>query len=1139
MRQGKTRLRKILWGALFIQLLVLVIAFGIWTWLDFAEAEQEARKEVEASSLLLEEHVLRSLSAIDGALLQTADLVHEIGLKELHLETTWKRLKSIAKPLPRSSTIFIYGLNGDTMAASTSHPAPVFNASDREYFQHIVARTSDHYIGKALKGQTVHQFFFPVARPIKAADGQVQAVVQAGVEVDYIADLFAKAGLKGKAFGLYRMSDGALVSRHPMTEQLLDESIASLPFFSALSAGTSHWSGWVNAKKARQLVKALRVSEVSLLLTVSMPYEKVFGHAYDRLLWRGGGLLTAVGILITFGAMFSKSISREEQSQNALRDANERYELVLKGVQSGIWDWEVPRRKVSFSPVWKTMRGYGEKEISNNEEEWSRSIHPEDAPRVMAAVQAHFEGNTPVFNEEYRVQRKDGSWMWITDRGIAKRDATGSVVRMAGSEIDITDRKAAELVLHESEQRYRTLFDSMTEGFALHEIVIDERGKPLDYRFLDVNPAFERLTGLKRADLLGKRVLEVLPGTETYWIDSYGRVALTGEPVHFENYSANLDRWFAVYAYRPAPRQFAVVFSEITSRKQAEEELTAAHRQIQSIIDNTPDLVYALDLEERFIMANAAIAALLNSTQEQVIGKKRHEFMPKEDAEWHESNDRLVIEAGRMQELEEYSQLKGRSITWLTKKFPLRDEQGRIYAIAGISADISDRKRAEEALRQLNETLEQRVAERTSELVHTVEALQGEIEQRLRAEHELNLANEQLSERAGQLRRLAGQLTMTEQAERKRISKILHDGLQQHLVLAKLQIGGLAERIDNIELKQETDEIEKMLADSVNMSRSLSAELSPPVLFEGSLSDGLGWLARWMRSKHCFGVDLSIEAVPQLREDVKVLVFESVRELLFNALKHAQTSSARVSLERADGGGLRLIVSDEGVGFDPNGLNPAGPDGGFGLFSIHERISLFGGRLEIESAPGEGSRFTLNVPYCQAVFVSSPADDVGALPGSSPKRTVEDESNSIRLLLVDDHTLFRNGVARMLKNEPRFEIAGEALDGQEAFKLAQKLKPDVILMDISMPGMNGIDATRAIHQEHPEIFIIGLSMHNDPANEMAMREAGAADFKTKGCTASELIAAIENCIKKRQSVTKEKPSQENVAQSPFVEISGK
>ncbi|RPJ17377.1 MAG: PAS domain S-box protein, partial [Deltaproteobacteria bacterium] len=552
MRQGKTRLRKILWGALFIQLLVLVIAFGIWTWLDFAEAEQEARKEVEASSLLLEEHVLRSLSAIDGALLQTADLVHEIGLKELHLETTWKRLKSIAKPLPRSSTIFIYGLNGDTMAASTSHPAPVFNASDREYFQHIVARTSDHYIGKALKGQTVHQFFFPVARPIKAADGQVQAVVQAGVEVDYIADLFAKAGLKGKAFGLYRMSDGALVSRHPMTEQLLDESIAPLPFFSALSAGTSHWSGWVNAKKARQLVKALRVSEVSLLLTVSMPYEKVFGHAYDRLLWRGGGLLTAVGILITFGAMFSKSISREEQSQNALRDANERYELVLKGVQSGIWDWEVPRRKVSFSPVWKTMRGYGEKEISNNEEEWSRSIHPEDAPRVMAAVQAHFEGNTPVFNEEYRVQRKDGSWMWITDRGIAKRDATGSVVRMAGSEIDITDRKAAELVLHESEQRYRTLFDSMTEGFALHEIVIDERGKPLDYRFLDVNPAFERLTGLKRADLLGKRVLEVLPGTETYWIDSYGRVALTGEPVHFEHYSANLDRWFAVYAYRPA-----------------------------------------------------------------------------------------------------------------------------------------------------------------------------------------------------------------------------------------------------------------------------------------------------------------------------------------------------------------------------------------------------------------------------------------------------------------------------------------------------------------------------------------------------------------------------------------------------------
>ena len=154
---------------------------------------------------------------------------------------------------------------------------------------------------------------------------------------------------------------------------------------------------------------------------------------------------------------------------------------------------------------------------------------------------------------------------------------------------------------------------------------------------------------------------------------------------------------------RGKPLRFMGVNFDITERKRAEEAVAAAHRQVQSIIDNTTAIVYAFDLEERFLMANTAVAELLNSTPEQMIGKRRHEFMPKEDADWHEANDRQVIEAGRALEFEEYSQLKGRSITWLTTKFPLRDAQGRIYAVAGISADVSERKQAEEALRESEE----------------------------------------------------------------------------------------------------------------------------------------------------------------------------------------------------------------------------------------------------------------------------------------------------------------------------------------------------------------------------------------------------------------------------------------------------
>ncbi len=147
-------------------------------------------------------------------------------------------------------------------------------------------------------------------------------------------------------------------------------------------------------------------------------------------------------------------------------------------------------------------------------------------------------------------------------------------------------------------------------------------------------------------------------------------------------------------------RSIAVLREQEQKLEAANEALAAAHRQIQSIIDNTPAIVYAFDLEERFIMVNAAIAELLNSTPQQMIGKRRHEFMPKEDADWHEAHDRQTIEAGRPLEFEEHSQLQGRSIAWLTTKFPLRDAQGRIYAVAGISTDISERKRAEEAMRE-------------------------------------------------------------------------------------------------------------------------------------------------------------------------------------------------------------------------------------------------------------------------------------------------------------------------------------------------------------------------------------------------------------------------------------------------------
>ena len=144
-----------------------------------------------------------------------------------------------------------------------------------------------------------------------------------------------------------------------------------------------------------------------------------------------------------FLANTSIDITDRKRAEEALQEQIDRYRLVVAGSHGAIGSG-VPQKRVFYSPQWKEMRGYAGDEVGEGETEWINGIHPEDAPRIFAAVQAHFEGKSPVFSEEYRIRCKDGTWMWIFDRGMAQHDTAGRVVRMAGSETDITERKRLE-----------------------------------------------------------------------------------------------------------------------------------------------------------------------------------------------------------------------------------------------------------------------------------------------------------------------------------------------------------------------------------------------------------------------------------------------------------------------------------------------------------------------------------------------------------------------------------------------------------------------------------------------------------------------------------------------------------------------
>ena len=183
---------------------------------------------------------------------------------------------------------------------------------------------------------------------------------------------------------------------------------------------------------------------------------------------------------------------------------------------------------------------------------------------------------------------------------------------------NITERKRAEDALLESGRKYSSLFNSMLEGFALHEIVCDTSGKPIDYCFLDMNPAFEKLTGLKKTDAIGKSILTIFPETEYFWIESYGKVALTGEPITFENYSIALKRHYQVVAFSPRKNQFAVIFSDITERKMAEEALRKSETRFRTIINVSPVPMALNDDQQRITFLNQAFIQMFGYTQDDI-----------------------------------------------------------------------------------------------------------------------------------------------------------------------------------------------------------------------------------------------------------------------------------------------------------------------------------------------------------------------------------------------------------------------------------------------------------------------------------------------------------------------------------------
>ncbi len=393
------------------------------------------------------------------------------------------------------------------------------------------------------------------------------------------------------------------------------------------------------------------------------------------------------------------------------------------------------------------------------------------------------------------------------------------------------------------------------------------------------------------------------------------------------------------------------------------------------------------------------------------------------------------------------------------------DEVDLMRSVCDQVAVAIQRMLVQKELQQLNETLEQQVTERTR----------------------------QAETRSKQLQALAAELIEGEELERRRIANLLHDDLQQMLAAARMQLESVHQSQPD---EQNLTNVKQLLEESIAKSRRLSHELSPPVLQHSNLSAALNWIAQYFKANFGLQVELKIEGTnPFENEQHKIFLFRAVQELLFNAVKHSGVKNASVALSVSNDC-LSVTVSDQGRGIDPTILDSKTPSHGFGLLSLRERARYIGGNLMIESAPEQGSRFTLTIPVSISKKNEAHPYEANRQPDKPTQLECDIEAGIIRVLFVDDHKVMRQGLINLMGTQPNIKVVGEASNGREAIDQVRQLKPNVVVMDVSMPVMDGIEATRHIKSNWPDVRVIALSMVEDEHISRTMIEAGAESFVT-------------------------------------------
>jgi PAS domain S-box-containing protein len=674
----------------------------------------------------------------------------------------------------------------------------------------------------------------------------------------------------------------------------------------------------------RDAMAAMRVAEASLLDERSQSAAAA-ARGIGVVMASGAGLLLIV--LLAGSRDIDRNLKRRQRAQQELRVSERKFAqafatnpaaLAIAGIDEGVI--------IEVNDAWQAIVGHTRDEAIGRS---ASELHTWQTPEDSARYARELREKGSIGGREVTLLRKSGEPL----------TALLSAVILPGADqaalwawLDITERKRAEEALRESEKRYRNLFESMDEGFAECEMIYDAEGRPVDYRHLALNPAFSTVTGLAVENVVGRTVSEAIPNIEPFWIESYGRVVRTGESERIANPVAALGRQFELFVWRSGPGRFAVVLSDVTERKRAEEALL----RMSAMVESSDDAIIGKTLEGAITSWNLGAVRLYGYTAPEVIGRNISVLVPAGHSDETAAILRRLAKGERIEQLEAVRRKKDGSLVDVSLKIsPIMDASGNVVGASTIARDMTERKRAEDEVRRLNAELEDRVRQRTAQL----EAANKELEAfAYSVSHDLRAP----------LRGIDG----------------------WSLALVEDYAGQLDERAHGYlaRVRAETQRMGTLIDDLLQLSRVTRSQMASGAVDLTAIAQTIA--ARLTGDHSGRRIEFTIAGGLAANGDARLLEI-ALDNLFSNAVKFTgPRAEPRIEFGRTERDRERpFYVRDNGVGFD---MAFAGtlfgafqrlhkttefPGTGIGLATVQRIIHRHGGRVWAEAQPDRGATF--------------------------------------------------------------------------------------------------------------------------------------------------------------------------------------